>query len=81
MAKSIQIPTGRLAGMEYANGILTLTILEGALAGRMHVLRTRVLDTEEEVLWDLCEAAANISSCAADMAKRLEMNRTQGRLL
>lgn len=81
MSKRVDIPEGRLAGMEYSRGRLTLTILEGVLAGRMYVLSMRVLDTDEEVLRDLSDAARSIAGWAADQADGLAASRAQGRLM
>lgn len=47
--KHHSIPEGRLAGLAYRQGHITMTIIEGALSGRMATVRVRI-DPNDEVL-------------------------------
>lgn len=76
--KNVTIPDGRLASCELRRGVLTLTVMEGSLAGRMHTIRLRIIDTDEQVMEDLRRAARGISDAVTDRLLALEEASTQG---
>lgn len=57
MSRKIDVPGGRLAGLELRRGRLWLTLLEGSWAGRMYVVKAAVDPDDELLLTDLAAAA------------------------
>lgn len=49
--KHHSIPEGRLAGLAYRQGHITMTIIQGALSGRMATVRVRI-DPNDEILME-----------------------------
>lgn len=78
--KHHSIPEGRLAGLAYRQGHITMTIIQGALSGRMATVRVRI-DPNDEVLLErlipqvehladyLQEALHSIARGRADLAQ------------
>lgn len=78
--KRVDIPDGRLASAELRRGVLTLTVMEGHLAGRMHTVRVRIIDHDPQVMEDLRRAARGIADAVTERLMALEEADCQGAL-
>lgn len=78
--KRVDIPDGRLASAELRRGVLTLTVMEGTLAGRMHTVRVKIIDTDAQVMEDLRRAARGIADAVTERLMQLEEADCQGLL-
>lgn len=79
-----RIPEGRLMGLEYSRGHVTMTIIQGALAGRMATVRVRIDPADEVLLERLIPQVEHLADYLADALLRIKRDRAglaQGDLL
>lgn len=81
MTRRITIPQGRLVGLSLSRKAVTITLMEGSLAGRSYTMTLALPSDSEPVLEHLRDTCREVASLAADMLLDLEDDLAQGALI